>query len=56
MLNKPHDFSFLNPTGLSLLTGGRTGSSLTSLILLVFDLAVPFISTTRSQGHPCCVN
>lgn len=56
MLNKPRDFTFLNRTGLSLLTGGRTGSSLTSLILLLFDLALPFISTTKSQGHPWCVN
>lgn len=56
MLSKSHDFSFLNPTGLSLLTGGRTGSSLTSLALLLFDLALPFISTAGSQGHPCCVN
>lgn len=56
MLSKSHDFSFLNPTGLSLLTGGRTGSFLTSLALLLFDLALPFISTAGSQGHPCCVN
>lgn len=56
MLSKSHDFSFLNPTGLFLLTGSRTGSSLTSLALLLFDLALPFISTAGSQGHPCCVN
>lgn len=53
MLNKPHDFSFLNPTGLSLLTGGRTQGSLASLVPLLFGLALPFVSTTRCQGQPC---
>lgn len=54
MLNKPHDFSFLDPSGLSFLTGGRTRSSLVSLVLL-FASALPSVSTTRCQGHRAVV-
>ena len=54
MLNKPHDFSFLDPSGLSFLTGGRTHSSLVSLVLL-FASALPSVSTTRCQGHRAVV-
>lgn len=52
MLNKSHDFSFLDPSGL--LTGGRTRSSLVSLVLL-FASSLPSISTTRCQGHHAVV-
>lgn len=56
MLSKSPDFSFLNPIGPSLLTGGRTGSFQTSLSLLLFDLALPIHLYNWISRHPCCVN